>query len=210
MMSRYLAVLSHISRLSGKAEHSPVNGISLQEVLRWNTNRIMPRLGWPGVLAIVLLVVSISLYFSTISPMQDELEALKQSMDALRNPSSRQAKIDLSGSQTEQLAEFYRFFPPEKDSPKWLGMMMEIAVRNGITLNHGDYAVVRDAAGQLRRFRITLPVQGTYPQIRKYLATLIADIPSMSLENVQFERKGIEDTDLKANIKLVLYLRQGS
>jgi len=59
--------------------------------------------------------------------------------------------------------------------------------------------VVRDSVGQLRRFKITLPVQGTYPQIRQYLTALIEAIRYV-MENVQFERKDITDTDLQAKI----------
>lgn len=178
------------------------------ERLRWKANRLLPLLGWPGILAVGLLVMCIPFYFSTIRPMQANLEALQFDLNSSRDRSLSHAAIDHSlDTPSEQLAEFYKFFPSEKASPHWLGLMVEIADKKGLALNHGEYAVVRDNVGQLRRFKITLPVQGTYPQIRQYLATLIAEVPSMSLENVQFERKDITDTDLQAKIKLVLYLR---
>jgi hypothetical protein len=87
-------------------------------------------------------------------------------------------------------------------------MMVTIASRNGLALNHGEYAVTRDTLGQLQRLSITLPVRGTYPQIRRYLSALTDEVPYMSLVNVQFERKNVDDTQLRARIKLALYLRR--
>ena len=179
--------------------------------LQWKFFRLLPLLGWPGILAIGLLRMCIPFYFSTISPLQSSYEALRIESTATRDHSLNQPVNDHSlDTPGDQLAEFYKFFPVEKSSPNWLGMMVETANKRGLALNHGEYAVVLDTVGQLRRIRITLPVQGTYPQIRQYLAELISVVPSMSLENVQFERKDISDLELQAKIKLVLYLRRAS
>ncbi len=205
-MNQVSALLSRFSGLFKQDGH-PASAVSFQEKLRWHSQRLLPQLGWPGMVAVALLVASIPFYFSAIRPLQSNLDALKQSLEYARDP----VKVDHSAdTPMEQLDEFYRFFPSEEDSPRWLGKMVEIADKNGLVLNHGEYAVVRDSAGQLRRFKITLPVQGTYPQIRRYLAALIAEIPNMALENVQFERKDIEDKKLQARIRLVLYLGQAS
>ena len=88
--------------------------------------------------------------------------------------------------------------------------MVVVAAKNGLSLNEGEYKVAQDKVGQLMRYKITLPVQGKYPQIRKFLAALPAEIPMMALENVQFERKDIVDAGVQAKIQLVLYLVQAS
>ena len=209
MTNHASAILSRFSRLFSK-NGQPAAAVSLQEKLRWHGRRLLPQLGWPGIVAMGLLVTGIPFYFSTVRPLQVDLETLRLNLQASRDGSSS-AKADHSlDTPVEQLAEFYRFFPSEEDSPRWLGKMVEIADKNGLVLNHGEYAVVRDTAGLLRRYKITLPVQGSYPQIRRYLAALIAEIPNMALENVQFERKDIEDKKLQARIRLVLYLGQAS
>lgn len=208
MTNHASAMLSRISGLFKKSRQ-PVAAVSFQEKLRWHSQRLLPRLGWPGMVAIALLVTGIPFYISTIRPLQADLGALKAATEAARDGSPAKADHRLD-TPVEQLAEFYRFFPSEEDAPLLLGKMVDIAGRNGLSLTHGEYAVVRDSAGLLRRFKITLPVQGSYPQIRRYLAALIAEIPNMALENVQFERKDIGDTKLQARIRLVLYLGQAS
>ena len=47
------------------------------ERLRWKANRLLPLLGWPGILAVGLLVMCLPFYFSTIRPMQANLEAMQ-------------------------------------------------------------------------------------------------------------------------------------
>jgi hypothetical protein len=207
MTNKANALVDTFTRLLGRnGQASPANDFN--ERLRWKTNRLLPSLGWPGIIAVGLLVMCLPFYFSTIRPMQLNLEAKQQDFNLSRDRALSHDAIDHSlDTPSEQLVQFYKFFPSEKTSPHWLGLMVDIAEKKGLALNHGEYAVVRDSVGQLRRFKITLPVQGTYPQIRQYLAALIESVPSMSLENVQFEREDINETDLQAKIKLVLYLR---
>jgi hypothetical protein len=194
------------------AQNSPSGPvIPIAEQLNWRFNRLLPLLGWPGIVAIGLLVMCVPFYFSTLRPLQASFDTLQLSAISNRAQMPYAPVVDHSlDMPSEQLVKFYKFFPSEKTSPQWFELMVDIANKKGLALNHGEYAVVRDTVGQLRRFKITLPVQGTYPQIRQYLTALIEAVPSMSLENVQFERKDITDTDLQARIKLVLYLRQAS
>ncbi len=182
------------------------------ENLRWRARLWLPRLGWPGILALGLLAIIPPFYLSAIRPMQERLNV------AQRNAVSAQEKISITGntarggglSPRDQLAEFYKFFPAEKTSPQWLEKLVAVAEKNGLKLNDGEYKVTHDKVGVLMRYRVILPVEGKYPQIRKFLSSLAAEIPIMALENVQFERKDVMDSTVQAKIKLVLYLVQES
>ncbi len=184
----------------------------LSERLRWRMRHWLPRLGWPGILAIGLLAISPPFYLSAIRPMQQRLDVAQRSAVSAQELVSKNGNTVRGGgySPREQLAEFYKFFPPEKTSPLWLEKLVTVAEKNGLKLNDGEYKVTRDKSGQLMRYRIILPVQGKYPQIRKFLASLATEIPIMALENVQFERKDITDSTVQVKIKLVLYLVQES
>ena len=57
---------------------------------------------------------------------------------------------------------------------------------------------------------MTLPLKGEYPQIRRFLAALPAELPIVALENVQFERQKVADPNVEARIRLVLFLGRES
>lgn len=182
---------------------------AFQEYMLRSSRNLLPMLGLPGIVAIGISVMCIPFYFSSVRPLQERLnmaEAVEKSLHDQTMGSGKPSRALTTPS--EELEEFYKYFPSEKDSPVWLGKMVQAAEKNGLSLSHGEYVVTRDKDGQLLRFRITLPVHGKYRQIRNFLSLLNSEIPMMALENVQFERKDVLDTDVQVKIKLTLYLVQ--
>lgn len=176
------------------------------------SNYWLRRVGWPGVLAIGLLVMCPAFYLSAIRPAQARLDLAQQRAAALQEEASLSSK-SFSGarlSTEEQLAEFYRKFPLEWQSPLWLEKLVALAERSGLRLNDGEYKATPDKVGRLVRYQMSLKVQGSYPQIRQFLTDLPGALPIVALENVQFERQKVGDPDVDARIKLMLYLGQTS
>jgi hypothetical protein len=64
--------------------------------------------------------------------------------------------------------------------------------------------------GRVMRYQVTLPVRGTYPQIRKFVDGALAQVPALSLDGIQFERRNIGDATVDAKIKFVVYLGKKS
>ncbi len=165
-------------------------------------------LGWPGVTGIGLLTACAAFYFSTIQQAQQKLAATRYSAQVLQAQSgqSGQGAGANQRSREEQLAQFYQLFPQDKDLPQSMEKIFNSALSHGIGLEQGEYKVTRDKEGGLVRFQMTFPVKGDYPRIRKYLTALLADIPALSLQQVQFKRQRVGDAMVEANIKLVLFL----
>ena len=180
--------------------------------LRWTSRRWLRILGRPGVLAVGILVVFPPFYFSAIVPAQERLDIARSSTLSLREQIMQASKTLDGGRRTpaRQLAEYYRIFPEELDSPQWLEKLVALAEKNGLSLNEGEYKATRDRVGRLMRFQMVLPVKGEYPQIRSFLSALPAELPIVALENVQFARKNVADPAVDAQIRLVLYLEQAS
>ncbi len=196
--------------LRGIAHYFLQNGLMSSGGMRWR--RWLPLLGWIGIIAIGVLVICLSFYLSTILPLQARLDVAQITAVSARENIVNANVTTRRGGETpsEQLAEFYKFFPVENDSPQWLGKLVAVAEKNGLSLNDGEYKVTQDKVGNLMRYKITLPVQGKYTQVRKFLLSLKTEVPVVALENVQFERKDIVDANVQAKIKLVLYLVQAS
>lgn len=180
------------------------------ENLRWASRRWLRTLGRSGVLSIGILAMFPPFYFSAIAPAQERLVEAQRSTNLLseRKANVGQSLVDIRRTPDEQLAEFYRFFPEERSSPQWLKKLFALAEKNGLSLNEGEYKVMRDKVGRLMRLQMVLPVKGEYRQIRRFIAALPAEIPVIALENVQFSRMNIADPDVEAEIRLALYMEQ--
>lgn len=174
----------------------------------WARRRWLRLFGWPGLAGAGLLAVCTALYFSAIQPAQMRLNEIQQSAISIQERVKRAANglnhNDLTPA--EQLAEFYRIFPNEKNLLPWLEKIFVLAQAQGIKLDQGEYKVTRDKIGKLVRFQMTLPIKSEYPQLRKYLNALRAQIPIVSMEHLQFERQKVGNLEVEAKIKLALYL----
>ncbi len=172
--------------------------------------RWLKQFGWPGVVGIGLLVMCVAMYFSAIQPAEANLE------EARRNAISLQEQVKLAANglrhsqltPAEQLAEFYRAFPDEKNLQPWLEKIFVVAQSSGIRLDQGEYKATRDKVGRLMRFQVTLPIRSEYPQIRRFLTGLRSEIPIIAVEHLEFERQRIGEPVVEAKIILALYLVQ--
>lgn len=193
-----------------------VSGESSRSLAQLSASRFLARRRWldlfgrPGILGVGLIAMCITLYVSTIQPAQMRLNSAHESVDSIQERLKRAAN-GLNHSEltpAEQLAEFYRIFPNEKNLLPWLEKIFALAQSNGINLNKGEYKMTHDRVGKLVRFQITLPIRGGYLQIRKYLNSLRAEIPIISIEHLQFERQKIGNHEVEAKIMLALYLER--
>lgn len=166
----------------------------------------LKRSGWPGMAGAALLAFCLAFQFSAIEPARARLEQLGQETVFLRTRIDRAPRQAANDTPAEQLAAFYRLFPSGRSMPDWLEKIYLAAQRQNLLLERGEYRQVREKPGRLTRYNILLPVKGSYVQVRQFLAAVLADIPTASLDAVTFERQRIGDDAVEAKIRLTLYL----
>jgi Tfp pilus assembly protein PilO len=163
------------------------------------------RLGWPGVVGLSLLAFAAAFYFSTIRPGQMRLEQLRGDIVALEQQRAHAAS-DEPTSNRERLDAFYAFFPPAARTADLLDKIFAAADKQALNLEQGDYRLQRDNVGGITRYDVILPVRGSYPQVRKFVAAALAQLPNLSLDSIQFERQKVGDSTVEAKVKFVMYL----
>lgn len=182
---------------------------TLSAARHWSLRRGLRRLGWPGVVGIGVLVMCAAFYVSALQPAQARLLESRRALASLRDQIAEAGRN--AGAQrpaAEQMADFYRLFPSEKDLPDWLAKIFADAQAQGLVLEQGDYKTGMDKIGRLMHYEITLPVKGEYPQIRRFLSSLAKDVPIAALEQVEFERQKVGVATVDCKIKLTLYLER--
>jgi Tfp pilus assembly protein PilO len=180
--------------------------------LRLPSRRWTGLFGWPGAAGAGVLAASLAFHFSAVQPAQQRLDSALADARSLDERIAHAGQILRRGTLPldQQLAAFYRIFPSERDATVWIGKIAAIARRDGLSLQQADYKTERDPTGRLTRLRMSLPLQGEYPTIRRFLSDLRAAIPIVSLEQVQFERQKVGDPQVEAKVSLVIFLGKAS
>ena len=178
----------------------------MNPALAWLREKV-EAIGRAGVVGVALLVFAVTLYATAVAPLEQERAARRAEAERM------QQRLQMSGSPTgakgslaEQLATFYAFFPPPQSSPDWLGKIHAAAKAKGLVLQSGEYKLERSADSRLARYQITLPVAGSYAQLRGFVGQVLADVPAAALEEITLRRENVSSPRLEARIRLTLYL----
>lgn len=175
--------------------------------LRWQLGEHAAALGWPAMLALVLALVAAGTASMIVRPMKAQIAVAQQRLVNHRQAQSvRLTQLPPADGAAEQLRQFHQFFPDRNSLPEWLAKLYETAAENGVALDQGQYQLSHDGKGAMWRYDIVLPVRGSYPQVRKFLAQTLVRIPALALQGISFERQKVGDAMLEANIRLTLYL----
>jgi hypothetical protein len=165
---------------------------------------LLRNLGAAGVLGLGVLISCLTFYFSALRPAERELDAKRIESDRsrVRGP-VRQVGLD---SRAEQLEGFYQLFPPVERLGGELQRLYGLARSAGLDLLQGDYRVEKRPAG-LVAYRITLPVRGSYSQVRSFAGSVLTKMPVASIDGLRFERKKSADAQLDAQLRITVYFQ---
>lgn len=167
-------------------------------------------IGAPGVAGVALLAFSLAFALSALLPSWRELErqrsAAASAPESLPQAAARRSMPE--GSAGAELRAFYNIFPLRADAPEWLSRVYAAAEERKLPLSRGEYALSTDAQTGLVRYRIVLPVRGSYSQVREFVAATLRAVPALALDEVTFERPKISEREVEARIRLTLYLKR--
>jgi hypothetical protein len=90
--------------------------------------------------------------------------------------------------------------------PDELERVYSLARAANLELLQGEYRLEKPAFG-IVFYRITLPIRGSYPQIRQFVGATLKNMPIASLDALRFERKKAGDTQLEAQVRMTVYFR---
>jgi len=165
--------------------------------------RLADELGSTGVLSLALFAVAALFLVAVLNPLEDRARMLEERL-ARAGHAPLQGESRPSGA-AAKLAAFYRFFDTGEQPADWLKRLDDIAAKSGVELRSADYRMQRPA-GRLERYEIALPVSATYPQLRAFLRSALAEIPVMSLDQVVIKRQRASDGQVQADIHITLHL----
>jgi hypothetical protein len=178
------------------------------QIPRLIVHEYLQRLGVPGLAGLTLLVVALTWGLAGLLPDWQSLQTISQQT---REAHEYLAKVE-DGTVAppvvpqRQLDDFRSKLPSQPQATVAIDKIYALAAQERITLARGEYSLGIDPKTHLARYQILLPVRGSYPQLRRFLHALLGQLPAVVVEDVEFQRKKIADTDLNGRIRMTLYL----
>ena len=168
---------------------------------------LIRRGGIPGCLGALCLVAALVFFVLDVMPTTDRVANLALRTQALQ---ARKAQGPSLVAQTpaQQLANFYTAFPPRSAIPDVLAHIEQIATEQQLELELGEYTMQREPGARLDQLRITLPVKGSYLQIRKLIAEVLHTQGSLSLESLSVRRAKVGQDVVDGRIVFLLFLER--
>jgi Tfp pilus assembly protein PilO len=159
---------------------------------------------------VLLLAFAAAFYFGVAVPARTQLAQAQQAAASARQLARKMVRRGGVGADGDEsrLAAFYRSFPSVRSMPGWLEKIYRAARRHSLTLDEGKYKFSRRQGARLASYRISLPVSGSYVQIRRFIEEVLNEIPAVALQGVSFKRENIGSAAVEARIRFNLYLTE--
>lgn len=166
-------------------------------------------LGWPGLAGAAALLCSLIYAAAVLLPAEKaqqrtRLQAIQAQVVAARSPQSSLPALPPTPQREQEM--FYRDFAAQTDVTRWIERIYATAAATRLSLARGEYALAPVADTRLSRYQITLPVQGDYARIRRFVAATQAAVPNLSLDELTLERQDIGDSQVVGHLRFSLYL----
>ena len=158
---------------------------------------LMGQAGWPAALGGGLLVFAVAFHVAGLLPAQERLSELRADVAARRAALAREAQGRSGATRAGG-------FPAENAREDLLQEVHDAAEARGVRIDSAEYRQARE--GLLLKSELILPVHGTYPQLRAWLADIMNGIPALALDEFSLHRESVGNPMLEGRVRLSLFL----
>lgn len=167
------------------------------------------RAGFLGAVGAMLIAFVPGYYWSVVRPLQlDVASATAELAVAKERGVVVDTRTTQVASREDRIRAFHRFFPMRKEIPGWIAKIYAAADAEKLPLPRGEYRWAPIKGEASPELRITLPLKGSYAQIRRFIARVLSEVPVLSLDEVSFQRQAAGDAQLEAQTTFTLFVRE--
>ena len=165
-------------------------------------------LRWPGALGAALLLAAAGYGAAVLLPQQQALDALQAKAERLerRTAALRSGAEAAPLSAAARRAQFFGGLPAQAELTQHIERIYAAAALEQLSLLHGEYTGAEVAGTGLVRYRLVLPVKGSYGQVKRFIAAATAAIPGLALDDLGLQRGTVGEAQLEAKVQLSLFL----
>lgn len=180
------------------------------KIIAWHLNRFVLRFHPIGLLSALMIGSASLFHWLVLTPAILQLEHNQISLHGLQVQAAQfSPEFENKKNSLTQLSQIYELFPVNHSTTlsEDLEELYSIVQEHNLVIEKASYQLATDSENQLDRYNILLPVKGSYPQLRLFIAQLLSDMPHLVLETVSFSRTTKEDPVVEAQLQFTLYFR---
>lgn len=172
------------------------------------TELFVRHLGWFNILSMLLLIAISSFWTIFIPNVSTKNLNLQTQLNILRDTyHGISTKVSLKTQPENPLDLFYQSLGHKEDAIHELKVLFQIAEKNGIQLQQGNYKSAKSKETDIETYQFQLPVRATYPEIRRFCEEILLAIPFSSMDELHLKREVIGSDVVEAKLSFTLYLR---
>lgn len=185
----------------------------------WLIRAFSQKIGFWGLLGLLLLVGSIVFYWLCIPMMQADIaqaSAARLTRDQAQQAQAEKEARNPAKQDAKAVAQFYQQFPQLTAMPSILGELHQLAKAHRLTLEIGDYQYKRakqkrgETTQVLTRYKMIFPVEGRYTDIRQFIDAALIARPEMALLDLEIVREAREVPDVMVRIVFAVFVKEAS
>lgn len=165
--------------------------------------RMLRRAGWAGLLGLVLLLAAAVIQVTT----GEWAAARRADLAAQRAQLAGQSPAGARGAPSA--ASFLAAFPAGSELPRVLARLYELSDAHGLNVERTAYRRADEPGTPLTRVSLQMPVQGRYGALYAWLGEVLGTMPAVGLESFSIRRVDQGADLVEADIRLVVFARQG-
>ena len=169
--------------------------------LREKLARLPYALGPLGLASLAVLAALGIFQWLVVEPMQARSVELQDRV-ARQAPATRERS---PANTQDRVAAVYDFLRKDQQTTDWLATLYGIGTATGVQLKSAAYRT-QPSEGRIVRYEIVLPVVGSYAQIREFLRRSLAEIPVLSLDQINLKRETRNDGAINADLRLTIHM----
>ena len=166
--------------------------------------RLHQRLGMPGLLGLLLLVVAM-VTFALVWQQHRRLD-----VDAVATPVLTPV---VAAPPVQATAPVRPSLPPASDVPLLLTSIQRAALEQGLGWPRAEYRLngLNPPADEMpASLEVRCALKGSYPSIRRFVTALLQDTPALTLREFALSRSSADAGDVEAKLSIVVYLAAGA
>jgi hypothetical protein len=164
------------------------------------------RLGWPGALGLLALLVAGGLELGLAQRWHQEQLALTAQAEQLQRQLRLQRASGAAASQATP-EQWRAGLPGPELRQQRLADLLEAGLRAGVSTPRTEHRLSVDGNAGLERLRVSMPVQGGYAALRAFLEQALRQDPALSLDAIKLRRTAPSSPELEAELQWSLHGR---